>query len=82
MRDPISCNDIQGASNRVPYVRKQPYDSHGYNDIYAKDWQTSRRTNPLNPEYSVRDSIQSGDFLKKDSTSLNGNYGVIERNVP
>ena len=55
VRDPISVKDIPGAGNRVPYSRKKDYDSRTYADVYKKDWASSRRTNPLVPEYNVRD---------------------------
>jgi len=38
VRDPINVSDIQGAGNRVPYTRTKPYDSLGYNEVYAKSW--------------------------------------------
>lgn len=57
IRDPINVADILGAGNRVPYQRKQPYDSLGYNEVYAKTWQSKRCTNPLKPDYVVRDHI-------------------------
>lgn len=82
MRDPISVADIQGAGNRVPYTRKQAYDSLGYNEVYAKSWQTKRCTNPLKPEYTVRDRIHEGDFLKVEKTNVNSAYGQIDNNVP
>jgi len=82
VRDPINVTDIEGAGNRVPYTRKQPYDSLGYNEVYAKSWQTKRCVNPLKPEYVVRDQISKGDQLKTEETNLNSNYGCIERNAP
>ena len=82
VRDPINVKDIEGASNRVPYQRKQTYDSVGYNDVYDKGWQTKRCTNPLQPQYQVRDKIEAGDFIKKDQTGLNQSYGQIDRNMP
>ena len=81
-RDPISVADIQGAGNRVPYQRKQAYDAMQYADVYDKGWQTKRTTNPLQPEYAVRDKIESGDFIKKEQTGLNCAYGKIERCAP
>ena len=75
VRDPINVSDIQGAGNRVPYTRSKPYDSLGYNEVYAKSWQTKRCVNPLAPEYIVRDKITQGDQLKADATNLNSTYG-------
>ena len=63
-RDCISTADIEGASPKKPHQRKKLYDYIGYNEIYAKGWQSKRCSNPLMPQYVVRDAILDGDFLK------------------
>ena len=51
----MNIKDIEGALPKPPKVREQAYDSFEYKDVYAKDWQSKRCTNPLQPEYQVRD---------------------------
>lgn len=34
------------------------------------------------PVYKVRDDIKSGDFLKKDETALNQEYGHVKGSQP
>jgi len=60
----MDVKDIDGASPKRRYTRKEQYDGLVYKDVYAKDWQSKRCTNPLDPEYQVRDNIVQGDFLK------------------
>lgn len=40
MRDTNKVTDIEKAGNRVPYTRKQPYDSLAYRDVYAQNWRS------------------------------------------
>ena len=70
-RDPLKVNDIKGASAKTAYVRQKHYDSVGYNDVYAKDWSSKRVTNPLDPQYAVRDAIAGGEFIKMEGAALN-----------
>jgi hypothetical protein len=60
-KDIMNISDILGASNRVPYQRKSAYSNIDYRDITAKVWESKRYTNPLRPEYKVRDTITEGD---------------------
>lgn len=59
-----------------------PSDPLGYADVYAKDWQSKRETNPLMPVYKVRDNIKEGDFLKNKQTELNEDYGKVVGSQP
>lgn len=51
----MNVKDIEGALPKPSKLRENPYDSFVYKDVYAKDWQSKRCTNPLQPEYQVRD---------------------------
>lgn len=82
VRDPISVTDIAGAGVRKPYQRKTNYQNIDYRDITAVNWETARHTNPLAPDYAVRDKIEDGDFMKMTRTGLNARYGKIEANQP
>ena len=81
-KDIMKVNDIEGALPRQPKVREQAYDSFLYKDVYAKDWKSKRCTNPLQPEYQVRDSITKGDFIKQGETQVNSAYGAVEGSNP
>lgn len=81
-RDPLKVNDITGASAKQAYVRAKHYDSIGYNDVYAKDWASKRVTNPLDPNYAVRDGIAAGEFIKMEGATLNDQYGAIDKSKP
>lgn len=81
-RNYITTADIDGASPKKPHQRKQLYDYIGYNEIYAKGWQSRRCTNPLMPQYIVRDKIKDGDFLRLKDTEINNKYGDIQGSVP
>jgi hypothetical protein len=88
-------NDILGAGNigqtgfidgfgfKKSYQRKTRFDSIGYNDVFKKVWETKRLgSNPLVPQYHVRDTIKDGDYLKMTATGLNCTYGLIDNNSP
>jgi hypothetical protein len=51
----MNISDILGAGNRVPYQRKSMYNNIDYKDVTAHLWESKRQTNPLRPEYKVRD---------------------------
>jgi hypothetical protein len=51
----MNVKDIDGALPKQPKIRATPYDALVYQDVYQKDWKTRRSTNPLQPEYQVRD---------------------------
>jgi hypothetical protein len=74
--------DIQGTAPKVPYKREQHYDALGYNDVYAKNWQSKRVTNPLDPVYQVRDNLAKGDFLHAEEVQLNTEYGAVKGSKP
>lgn len=78
----MNINDILGSHKNAPYQRKSPYSSIDYRDITAQTWKSNRVTNPLRPEYKVRDRITEGDQLKMTQTNLNETYGKIDGNVP
>ena len=67
----MNISDILGAGNRVPYQRKSAFNNIDYRDVTAHVWESKRHTNPLRPEYKVRDKIVDGDFLKMTQTGLN-----------
>lgn len=73
---------IEGAQVKGPYVRKQAYDSIGYNDVYAKKAPSQRVTNPLNPQYMVRDTMTTGEFPKGKVGEPNSMYGEIPGSRP
>lgn len=77
----MNISDILGAGNRVPYQRKSAYSNIDYKDVTASVWESKRQTNPLRPEYRVRDKIVEGDFLKMSQTGLNETYGKIDGNT-
>ena len=57
----MDISDILGASVKQPYKRNSVFNSIDYRDTTEKGWESSRRTNPLCPEYKVRDAIIEGD---------------------
>ena len=74
--------DIEGAQAKQQKARTVTTDPLDYKDVYARNWQSKRQTNPLVPVYQVRDNITQGDFLKKDATALNSEYGHVKGSVP
>ena len=81
-RDGISVCDIEGAQSKKVHERKQMYDYISYSDVYAKEKPSNRCTNPLQPEYLVRDVIIEGDFLNQAETQINTQYGPIDKSKP
>ena len=78
----MNINDISGASTKLPYQRKSTFNNIDYRDVTAHVWESKRNTNPLRPEYKVRDRITEGDQLKMTKTALNAAYGKIDGNQP
>ncbi len=78
----MSISDILGASGKVPYQRKSTFNNIDYRDVTAHVWESKRNTNPLRPEYKVRDRITEWDQLKMTKTGLNEFYGKIDGNQP
>ena len=76
----MNIRDIAGSSKNAPYFRKSTFNYIDYNDVTAKVWSSKRQTNPLRPEYKVRDTITEGDQLKMLQTGLNVAYGKIDGN--
>lgn len=83
VRDIMNIKDIEGTQNRQrTNTRATSYSNIDYRDVTNKHWETKRSNNPLMPEYSVRDTISDGDFMKITNTSLNKTYGKIDGNNP
>ena len=78
----MKVSDIHGASKKQTYQRHQVYDSFTYNDVYQKQWVSTRTVNPLEPSYVVRDEIKDGQFIRQGETCLNEKYGGIEKSKP
>lgn len=83
VKDLMNIKDIEGTSNRArTNTRSTFYNNIDYKDVTSKLWETKRHTNPLKPEYAVRDKLVEGDFLKMTQTGLNNAYGPIDGNKP
>ena len=79
----MNIKDIEGTQNRArTNQRTTVYHNIDYRDVTSKHWETKRHTNPLKPEYNVRDRLTEGDFMKIVKTELNPSYGVIDGNKP
>lgn len=82
-RDLMNISDIEGSQARDrTFHRKSPFNNIDYKDVTMKHWETTRSPNPLQPEYTVRDKIAEGDFMKMTQTGLNASYGPIDHNKP
>lgn len=83
IKDIMNIRDIEGTGNRQrTNNRTTSYSNIDYRDVTNRHWETKRHTNPLRPEYSVRDTISDGDFMKITQTGLNSTYGKIDGNNP
>lgn len=83
IRDLMNITDIEGSHARDrTFHRKTAFNNIDYRDVTKKHWETTRNPNPLQPEYTVRDKIAEGDFMKMTQTGLNTNYGPIDNNKP
>ena len=85
VRDIMNVSDIQGAQCRArTNNRSTSYNSICYNDVTAKTGVSQRNTNPLQPEYAVRDTPAEAqvDIFSMTKTVLNKKYGPIDGNRP
>lgn len=83
VKDLMNIKDIEGTQNRArTNQRTTSYNNIDYRDVTSKHWESKRSTNPLKPEYTVRDKLTEGDFMKMTKTSVNATYGEIEGNKP
>ena len=62
-RDSMKISDIEKSGVTKPYFRKTHYDQW-YAEVYAKDWQSKRVADPLDPTYKVRDTAK-GHFTQQ-----------------
>ena len=78
VKDIMNIRDIECTQSRArTNHRNSDYQNIDYRDVTKKHWETKRSVNPIVPEYTVRDTISDGDFMKITSTSLNNTYGKI-----
>lgn len=65
VKDLMNISDIEGSHARDrTFHRKTAFNNIDYRDVTKKHWETTRNPNPLSPEYTVRDKIAEGDFMK------------------
>ena len=80
-KDLMYIKDIEGTQGKDRTIKRTTdYKNMDYRDITKNNWESKRQTNPLKPEYTVRDQLIEGDFMKMTVTGLNQNYGAIDGN--